>query len=685
MRFDVDGAGWDRLVPAFVLPYAAWTLYVHAIVAAHAGFTTLMHGLPWLAVVALAATIGWFRLRDPGATAGPAAPAGSGTDGGGGGFRVVPVVALACAMAWVGLLSAGVPYAVCWWIALLGMGGVWAWHLRDGSSPLPAGTARTHRAWVAPSVVACVVVAAVSITLFANRPDADDAFHLSVPATLLRLPQQAVLQHDTMYRLPDGPLLLPFYRLGNYDVLIAVVARATGIGHLVVAYALLPAVFAAIGVFAWIYLLRRIVPARWVVVLPILFACVVALGEVHRAYGNFAFVRMFQGKAILATCMVPAIAGAALAYQRHGGVRRWLLLFAAQVAAIGFAASAMFVAPAAAALGLAGGWSPGWVRSRRFVLGLLASAYVLGAAWLVASGTRGQQVLAIASPSPMPGIPQILAGTWGPWSTRLLLVALLAAWAFARDPMRARYFSAGAFCFLLAALDPYTTPFVAEHAVGADTYWRLTWALPLPFFLAVTLDGVLAGVLHAKPKALAVAGCLLLVASATCFGWRHGTLRQANAVTLGPPRLKVPPVEYRVAREVAERVPERETVLAPEAVASWLPVFVVHPEMVGVRHMYLSLAFTPAETAQRSNMMRYVGGQYRPADAPAWFAASLRRHRVTAVVFARAAPWSGEIEHDLLARGWRPLSCGTYAIFVQRESGAVAAHPSGCGAGAARP
>lgn len=683
MRFAADWAGWDRLMPAFVLPYAAWTLYVHGIVAARANFTTLLLGLPLLALAAVAATAGWFRLRDPAAAHEGAAPGVPGAGGAEGGFHVVPVVALACAIAWVGLLSAGLPYVVFWWVALLAMGGVWAWQLRGGSPATPLARERTHPAWLAPSIVACVVVAAVCVTLFPNRPDADDAFHLSVPATLLRLPQQPVLLHDTMYRLPDGPLLLPFYRLGNYDVLVGVVARVTGIDHLWVAYALLPAIFAAIGVFAWIHLLRRIVPARWVFVLPVLFACVVALGEVHRAYGNFAFVRLFQGKAILATCIVPAIAGAALLYARHGGLRYWLLLFAAQVTAIGFAASAMFVAPAAAALGLAGGWSPGLVRTRRFVLGLFASAYVLAAAWFVASGTRGQHVLAIASPTPMPGVPGILAGTWGPWSTRILLVAMLAAWAFVRDPMRARYFSAGAFCFLLAALDPYTTPFVAEHSIGAQTYWRLTWALPLPFFLAVAIDGVLAAALRAKPKALAVGGCVLLAAGAVAFGWQFGTLRQANAVSIGAPGLKVPPAEFRAAREVVEHVPERETVLAPEAVASWLPVFVVHPETIGVRHMYLSLAFPPAETAQRSNMMRYVGGEYRPPDAPAWFAASLRRYRVTAVVVARAAPWSGEIERALLAQGWRPLSCGAYAILVQGGAGTTT--PSGCAAGAAGP
>lgn len=681
MRFAADWTGWDRLVPVFVLPYAAWTLYVHGIVAAHASFGTLLRGLPLLAVVAVAATIGWFRLRDPAAAHECAAPVASAIDDDDADedvSRFVPAVALAYAVFWVGLLSAGMPYAMFWWGALLAMGAAWAWHLRGGSSGVPATAARTRPAWLAPAVVACVIAAAVCVVLFSSRPDTDDAFHLSVPATLLRLPQQPVLLHDTMYRLPDGPLLLPFYRLGNYDVLIGVVARATGIDDLVVAYALLPAAFAAIAVFAWIHLLRRIVPARWVVVLPILFACMMALGEIHRAYGNFAFVRLFQGKAILATCMVPAIAGAALLYARHGGLRYWLLLFAAQVAAIGFAASAMFVAPAAAALGLAGGWSPGFVRSRRFVLGLMASAYLVFAAWLVATGTRGEQVLAIASPAPMPSVPEILAHTWGRWSTRVLLVALLAAWAFVRDPVRARYFSAGAFCFLAAALNPYTTPFVAEHYIGAQTYWRLTWALPLPFFLAAMIDGAAALALRLASKAIAAGCCVALLAGAVAFSWRCGTLRHANHVALGLPGLKVPPAEFQAARDVVEHVPEQETVLAPEAVAAWLPVFVVHPETVGVRQMYLSLAFTPAETAQRSNMMRYVAGRYRPPRAKAWFADSLRRYGVTAVVFRRAGRWSGEIERGLLARGWRPLSCGKYAILVQGGSGAARTGLSGC-------
>lgn len=681
MRLAVNGEAWDRFVPVFVLPYAIWTIYVHLIITAHASFATLLHWLPLVVLIAVAATVGWFRLHRP------AEPFESAEIGRGGdesaasaptarrsNIQAVPFVVLALAVLWVGLLSAGMPYQVFWWVALLAMGGAWTWHLRGRSYGPQDDSAEKYPAWIVP----CVIAAAVCVILAANRPDADDGFYLSIPATLLRFPEQPVLVQDTLYRLPGHPLLLHFYRLSNYDVLIGALARITGINHLVVAYLILPSLFAALCVLAWVYLLRRIVPARWPTVLLILFLCVMALGEVHRAYGNFALVRMFQGKAILATCMVPVIAGSALMYARHGGMRHWLLLFAAQIAALGVTASALFVAPATAALGLAGGWSADATHSRRFVMGILASTYLFGAAWVMTSGTDAGHVQVLANPHPMPSVPQILDNTWGWWSTRLLLVALLAAWAFVRDPVRGRYFSAGAFFFLLVVLNPYTVRFVAENFVGTRTYWRLTWALPLPFFLAVMLDDVAKRALRMRPKPLAACSCLILAALAAVFASRFGTLLCANSVTLGIPGLNVPPVEYDVARRVVEQVPEEGTALAPEAVATWLPIFVAHPKLIGVRQMYLSLAFTPRETAQRSNMMRYVAGKYRPPDAAAWFAESIRQYHVSAVVFMRSALWSKEMETVLDSQGWRPVSCGTYEIWVEGEHGSATTKPSGC-------
>ncbi len=661
----------DRSVPLLMLPYAVWTMYVHLITATHASFDTLLYGLPVMALTAAVATAAWFRLPAPSerhasaATGdlplcGPVAALIARTVDN----RGVPFAVLALAIVWVGLLSVGLPYPVFWWMALPAMFGAWMWNLCGHSRVTSEEVAGKHAGWI----VVMVAAAAVCITLFASRPDADDAFYRSISATLLRHPQQPVLLHDTLYRLSDQPILLQFYRLSNYDVLVGALARLTGVDHLLVAYLVLPSLFAAFSVLGWAYLLRRIVPARWPWVLLILFLVALVLGEAHRDYGNFAFVRLFQGKAILVTGMVPVIAGSALRFARHGGVRHWLLLFAAEIAALGVSASALFVAPAAAALGLAGGWSANAASSRRFVLGMLASAYVIGAGWAMASVTHGGAE-DLVSTSPMPAVMPILDNTWGVWSTRLLLVALLAAWAFVRDPVRARYLSAGAFFFLLAVLDPYTVRFVADHLVGIRTYWRLTWALPLPLFLAVLLDGLVERALRMQSKLLAAGVCAALAGLAIAFGWRFGTLRSANGVTLGLPGPKVAPVEYQVAATIAGRVPESGVVLAPEAVSIWLPGFVVHPELLGVRSLYLTRAFSWPDAKRRDALMRYAAGEYRPPDAAVWFADALQRYGLTAVVFVHTAPWRGEMQDVLERHGWRPLASGAYDMWDRKSPG----------------
>jgi len=665
MRFALNGAV-DRVMPLLVLPYAIWTIYVHLITATHSSFNTLLRWLPVAALIAAAATAAWCRLPVSAKRSDPVAPGEKVVSGPVAalvarriGSRSTPFAVLALGIVWVGLLSVGMPYPVFWWMALLATGGAWTWNLRGESHRISDDDAEKHAAWT----VLLVAAAAVFVTLVASRPDADDAFYRSISATLLRYPQQPVLLHDTLYRLADVPILLQFYRLSNYDVLVGTLARITGVDHLLVAYLILPSVFAAFCILAWAYLLRRIVPARWPWVLLILFLVVLALGETHRDYGNFAFVRLFQGKSILVTGMVPVIAGSALLFARHGGVRHWLLLLAAQVAALGVSASALFVAPAAAALGLAGGWTANATSSRRFAVGILASAYVFGAGWAMASVTHGGE--ALVSSSPMPGVQQILNDTWGWWSTRLLLVALLAAWAFVRNPIRARYLSAGAFFFLLAALNPYTVRIVADHFVGVRTYWRLTWALPLPFFLALLLDGVIERALGMRSRVLTTCACAALVGCAIAFAWRFGTLRSANAVTLGLPAPKVDPIAYRVATQIVTHVPEQGVVLAPQAVSIWLPSFIVHPELLGVRTLYLTRAFSTQDAARRSSLMEYVAGQYRPPDSAVWFADALQRYGVGAVVFVHSAPWREEIENVLERQGWRPLSSGAYDTWVK--------------------
>src|SRR3546814_13411536 len=101
--------------------------------------------------------------------------------------------------------------------------------------------------------------------------------------------------------------------------------------------------------------------------------------------------------------MVPPIIGAALDYARHGGARHWLLLLATPIAALAFAASALFVAPAASALGPARAWSADRCRTRPFRDRLLACSVRFASACFWPGVPLGPQLLVAVSPPPCPG------------------------------------------------------------------------------------------------------------------------------------------------------------------------------------------------------------------------------------------------------------------------------------------
>lgn len=304
--------------------------------------------------------------------------------------------------------------------------------------------------------------------------------------------------------------------------------------------------------------------------------------------------------------------------------------------------------------------------TRRFVAGILASAYVVVAAGVLMLATHGGH--GFVSDAAMPPMLNMLEHVWGTWSTALLLMGLLSAWAFVSASAGRRYFTAGALLFLLGVLNPYTSRFVADHLTGASTYWRLTWALPAPVFATVMLGGVVSGTARVRPRAAAAAGLVLLVCGAAWFGLNFGVLRKANSVRLGVPGLKVYQAEYPVARQVATRVPESGMVLAPELVATWLPTFVHHPRLLDVRTVYLSQTFSPSEAKRRLALMQYVSGSRRTTGSKAEFEAALAHYGITCVVMLHSAPWREEIEAALTGRGWTRIGSGVYDVWVSNQT-----------------
>src|SRR6185369_3247695 len=106
-------------------------------------------------------------------------------------------------------------------------------------------------------------------------------------------------------------------------------------------------------------------------------------------YGNFAFVRLWQGKSIVLSVFMPLVYENALRFAARPGRRDWMMLMAAQIAAVGVSSSALWLAPVGAAVALCCAVRPSWRGIGVVLLGMLASVYVLAAAWVVRGSVAG--------------------------------------------------------------------------------------------------------------------------------------------------------------------------------------------------------------------------------------------------------------------------------------------------------
>ena len=647
----------DCIIPLYVIAYAIWTVYVNVLTVVGANFETLLRGLPAIAVIGLGLWYAWFRFN-------PMQPENLSfyptVSGDGSPAKPSFVIALA-AIAWVAILVLFHQYVIFWTGAVAALGTGWFLLLRKPWPEL-APSRPKQKEWL---IVAAICVAAVAVTLIANRPDADDSFYLSIPATLLRFRDQPILLHDTIYHDLSQPIQLLVYRVHSYEVLIGTLAKLLNLPPIVVAHTLLPPCFAGLTIIGWTQLLKVISPRHWASALVALFLCVLMLGEAHHSYGNFAFVRLFQGKAVLATTIVPIVIYLIIVFSRSGSLRHWLLLFAAQIGAVGMSSTAIFIIPIVAIIAFASAWRPRAGATTRLAIGLAASSYVAMAGfWLIAITHGGE---GFANSHDLPSMFDMLMDTFGSWSMAIVLTTLLCAWAFTETASTRAFFIGFALGFFLLVLNPFTMNFVAHHLSGYSTYWRLTWVAPIPCMFAVIAIGVYGRWKTIQPNRFVGNTIVVCACVAIAMLFSHiNSLRPANGVALGEPGLKVVKSDFAVAQQIVMTEPENSVVLAPEVVAMWIPTFVVHPIPLAVRALYLKASFGVAEGDRRLELMQYVSGANRTPGSLEGFTTALTHYSITGVVVARSAPWHLEIDTALAQAHFTKALNGGYEIWSRK-------------------
>jgi hypothetical protein len=657
----------DRLCDVVVVAFALWTVCAHVTVAAGRAVLALLA----LYAVVLTATLLLRRRFGAGAALPYATAPAALPDSVRSRHRILRGAALVAGTAAALGYAAWPDVLHLWWTAviLLGVAGV-AVCFSDAPSIVPPAGGRRSELLLWLLAAACVV-----ITLISHRPDADDAFYVNVAVAMVDAPGRALLSKDTMHGISGLPLPLPVYRVHSYELLNGALAYLTGIPA-IYCFHWLSAAFAALFVpLAHAKLFRILTPRRWLATVATLVFILVAVGETHRWYGNFSFVRMWQGKAIFLFVFMPLIYVYALRFAVRPNLRDWTMLGAAQIAAVGCTSSALWAAPVSAVMALCCAVRPSRRGLVTVILGTLASAYVLGGAWFV----RGS--LEVAMEGWMSPVGQ-LSDAAAPLQFALVVVlgdarlqtfaiiSLLISWVFLPPGLGRRFAVAAPLVTLLGILNPYIAAWVSGNVTG-PAYWRSLWALPLPILMAFVLTSPLRlGDGASRPGSRRAAWLILLAAFALMVP-RYSGLSHENGAQLSWPKLKVPDAAYRWAVAVNESVPERSHVAVPSAIDPWIVTLHHHVFPVVVR-TYLRTAggrLTPEDLLERVALRRFLDTPELVEATPELFRDGLDRFQVRAVCLVNS-PRARAARTILQQAGFRPtLRRDDYELWVRRGRG----------------
>ena len=372
------------------------------------------------------------------------------------------------ALSWVTLAALGVLSLLAWSFAAQGAAGA-----------LP-DTGRLAR----PSHLAALLLLGALAPIILFRPDADDSYYMANIVFALAHPELPIT--DEVRGLFAGPLE-PFRSAHwatatAYDYLSASIPWLTGAAALDIRYFLLPALAGAVLVAGCFLLLRELTASEREALIATFAVTVLYLVwvETHRDPGNFAFLRMFQGKAVIMTAALPAIAALICRFLRAPSLPTGLALALLVTGAAGMGASAVFLVGAAAA-GIVVGAIAATPRQavpvviRAVIAGLLSAA-------LLAPMVRGMAdtlPLGLGSPANF-GFPTTFVGhmQFLGKSTWLLLVLGCAIIVLATSGEVRRFVLGWTACVIILFANPVSGQLLIDHALGPNAYWRIFYALP---------------------------------------------------------------------------------------------------------------------------------------------------------------------------------------------------------------
>lgn len=485
-----------------------------------------------------------------------------------------------------------------------------------------------------------IALGCVLLTLALHVPNSDDSFYANLAVSVVDFPTQPILTHDNLHGIPGARLKPAAYGASSVEALTGLVGQLVGIQTLLAYHLLTPALAALLAPLALARLFRLLDGERWVwAVLAAVILLALDAGGGRGSFHDFAFVRLFQGKAMFVTTVAPALLAYGLRYALAPSTPRLLMLGAAQIAALGTTVTAFWAAPLLALTGTAVGLAP-----------RLRSLATLGAAaasssYLLALGLyfKWQPRLPGASGAKPRDVPaDLLRHAYdmvlghGAHLVASLGVALV-AWPLCRTPLARRFAVVVPLLFLIGTGNPWLTQIVAS-ATTPSIHWRVLWLLPIPVLAALGASSLL-GAGSARFGALRWSLYALVLGAFL----HHASPRLALArESLRWPQPKVNAHALHLARALVAALPPHRHAATPEGVARVLPMLNGYSYPLVTKAKYLRAG---GDRDRRVKMTALLGRSRPGAANLRWAVAQLDAYRVEGVVAAA---------HSDPHKGWAP-------------------------------
>ena len=509
-----------------------------------------------------------------------------------------------------------------------------------------------------------IVFTTVVLALVAHRPDADDAHFINWAVSMIEYPDSPLFHFDRKVSIPGAQESLALRKVHSFEALAGVIAFVTRCEPIYVFHLFFPVLGAVLLCIGQRELISILEPQYWLVVffIAIFFLCL--NGEIHRTYGNFGFVRLHQGKAIMLGAMAPLTAAAGLRFGYQPSRINWFRLAGAQVCAMGFTVNAIWLGPLIALLSVGAAlhcnnWG---TRLKYWVLGGTASVYVLALAVFYKFSYSMPSFVYETSQSGMELFYRHfrLVFTEHPIGIFQVAVACL-AWILTPYSLDRKYFLYSLFAVVLFA-NPLTAKFFASNLTGVETLWRIFWVLPMPAMVGAVLilPVIMCRRIGLRRASWPVFGLCLVVLMA--LGWEHHIFRPSNRTVIKSPGLKVTE-EFKLARDLRDRLIGRPDITAPDAVTTWVTTLLNHPYPLLARSYHARLY--GEEGWRRLIIKRYIDGSKKPFNALSVLEGAINRYRMGAVCLPKSNPWADEISSFLHHKGFIEIEMNpSYRVWI---------------------